>query len=351
MRWIGLRTLAVALCLFAARNAFGQAQGPSDTLAINGDSASNWQEDDTTVLQVQGHVTITTDDATMTADNAVIWIKTDPGAIVGEQMAEFALIGNAKIVHGQATRSNDELYITEQIRDQISFYGERIARDASDTDIYKQASALRPQAIGAFPTTAPVVTNTWLIEPPSTEPTTEPTSRPTTQPSPVYFEADKLEQTIGTDGKVAYILTGNVLITQNKISKKMANVTANDQNEADITDHIELRADHAVILTSLDSMKELTDTAQFKLAEDIAEGAYLEGDVRILQTPAAGPANPPENRLDCSRVYYEFSTERAYLTDAVIHTVEPKINLPIIIRADVVRQLSMGEYTLGSTRR
>ena len=34
----------------------------------------------------------------------------------------------------------------------------------------------------------------------------------------------------------------------------------------------------------------------------------------------------------------------AILTDAVIHTLEPKINIPIVIRAGVVRQLSQGEY-------
>src|SRR4051794_34294722 len=195
------------------------------------------------------------------------------------------------------------------------------------------------------PTPPPVVTNTWLIEPPSTEPTTQPTSRPTTQPSPIYFEAGKGEQTIGTDGKVAYVLTGDVLITQNKIIKAFETVPPNDQNEADISDHIELRANRAVIMTNLDNLRQLADTATFKLPEDIVEGVYMEGDVQISQTPAAqGAGAKPEGRLTCERVYYEFGTERAILTDAVIHTLEPKINIPVVIRAGVMRQLSMGEY-------
>src|SRR5438105_1784278 len=41
VRWIGLRIAVVALCLVCS-HAFGQAQGPSDTLAISGDNATNW---------------------------------------------------------------------------------------------------------------------------------------------------------------------------------------------------------------------------------------------------------------------------------------------------------------------
>jgi lipopolysaccharide export system protein LptA len=343
VRWIGLRIAVVALCLFCS-HAFGQAQGPSDTLAISGDNATNWIDGDTSIIQVQGHVTITTDDATLSADNAVIWIHPYPGAVIGEQLAEIALLGNAKIVHGQATRTNESLYATQEIRGRITFYGERIAHDSSDTDIYKQALSLRPQAPGA-PQPPPVITNTWLIEPPSTEPTSQPASRPTTQPSPVYFEAQKLEQTLSTEGKVSYVLTGGVLITQNRIIKAYENVIPTDQNMEDISDHIELRADRAVILTNLDNLRELADTSQFQLAEDIVQGAYLEGDVRIVQTPPrAQRKEKSENRLDCDRAYYEFATERAVLTDAVIHTVEPKLGIPIIVRAGLVRQLSNGEY-------
>ena len=87
------------------------------------------------------------------------------------------------------------------------------------------------------------------------------------------------------------------------------------------------------------------DTSQFQLAEDIVQGAYLEGDVRIVQTPPrAQRKEKSENRLDCERAYYEFATERAVLTDAVIHTVEPRLGIPIIVRAGMVRQLSNGEY-------
>ena len=101
MRWIGLRTLlVVALCLVST-HVFAQAQGPSDTLSINGDSATNWIDGDTSIIQVQGHVTITTDDATLTADNAVIWLSPYPGAVIirGQVPATLAQIASSQICY------------------------------------------------------------------------------------------------------------------------------------------------------------------------------------------------------------------------------------------------------------
>jgi lipopolysaccharide assembly outer membrane protein LptD (OstA) len=43
-------------------------------------------------------------------------------------------------------------------------------------------------------------------------------------------------------------------------------------------------------------------------------------------------------------VYYDFATDRAVLTQAVVHTVDPKSNVPVIIRAQMIRQLSEGEF-------
>ncbi len=340
----------VALIASAPR-ALAQAQSPSELLAISADNATTWVDNDTNIIQATGNVTITTDDATLSADNAVIWLSPMPNGLIGEQYAEVSLIGNAKIVHSQATRTNDSLYSTEVIRGRITLYGERAAHDSSDTDLYRQAYAMRPLPApsnsSGNPATAPApLPSTWLLEP-TTQATSQPTSRPTTQPSPIYFTAYKTVQTIGTDGKVAYILTGNVLITQHKANKALANMPATELNQTDITDHIEMRGERAVILTELNSLRELGQSNQFKLPADMVQGAYLEGDVQIVDTPGADPSAPAtksENRLECERVYYDFSTDRAVLTDAVLHTLEPKNNIPLVMRAQVIHQLSDGEY-------
>ena len=82
--------------------------------------------------------------------------------------------------------------------------------------------------------------------------------------------------------------------------------------------------------------------------EDAVTSAYLEGDVRIIHTPPAEKG--AEQRLTGNRVYYDFTTDRAVLTQAVVHSYDVKSNTPIIIRAEIIRQLSEGEFTAEQGR-
>ncbi len=43
-------------------------------------------------------------------------------------------------------------------------------------------------------------------------------------------------------------------------------------------------------------------------------------------------------------MYYDFLTDRAVLTNAVVHSIEPTTQLPVAVRARQIRQLSLGEY-------
>ncbi len=153
-----------------------------------------------------------------------------------------------------------------------------------------------------------------------------PTSRPA-EIIPVYFESKQLETTETGDGTVAAVLTGDVMLVQRRPNG----------------DTIELRSNRAVLFTPLKSLKELQQSDRVRQLQDAVSAAYLEGDVRIAFTPANPKAG--EQRLQAERVYYEFATDRAVLTDAVIHTLDPVKNIPMIVRARTVRQLAMGEYT------
>src|SRR5206468_8394112 len=107
-------------------------------------------------------------------------------------------------------------------------------------------------------------------------------------------------------------------------------------------DHLELRAQRAVVFTQLSSMRDLSNTAQMRQVQDAVYAAYLEGDVQIEQS--SGDEAKPSQELSAERVYYEFLTDRAMLTDVVIHSLEPRLQIPIIVRAETVRQFSSGEY-------
>ncbi len=99
-----------------------------------------------------------------------------------------------------------------------------------------------------------------------------------------------------------------------------------------------------MLFTPLKSLRDLRKTEQIKRIQDAVSGAYLEGDVRIRFTPSEKPGGQPaaEQRLEANRVYYEFATDRAILTDAVVHTIEPKANIPFTVRAKTVRTARPG---------
>jgi len=66
------------------------------------------------------------------------------------------------------------------------------------------------------------------------------------------------------------------------------------------------------------------------------ESAYLEGDVQVSQGL---------NAIRASRLYYDFLQDRALILDAVVRTMLVERNIPIIVRAAEIRQLSANEFS------
>ncbi|HRX84781.1 MAG TPA: LPS assembly protein LptD [Phycisphaerae bacterium] len=66
------------------------------------------------------------------------------------------------------------------------------------------------------------------------------------------------------------------------------------------------------------------------------EGVYLEGDIVLTSG---------DRMVRASRLYYDFAHDRALILDAVVRLFAPDRDLPIYIRAGMVRQLSAREFT------
>jgi lipopolysaccharide assembly outer membrane protein LptD (OstA) len=107
-------------------------------------------------------------------------------------------------------------------------------------------------------------------------------------------------------------------------------------------DYVELRAQQAVLFTTVTAPADLQAGASDPHIQDDIVAVYLQGDVQI-ETTSPDPTKP-EQRLSADQVYYEFATDRAILTNAVFHSMDVKRQVPIIIRADMLRQLSTGEF-------
>jgi len=328
--WI-VSCVAIVMAL-GATHCFGQvAQGDSenDNLLMKGETATTWVDGTTNVVMLDGPgVSIDLDRTHMTADRAVLWLTPMKGALLQERTAEIALVGNATIdQQGQVQRSGDRLFVTAVVRGVIRVTAtQRQVTNGQNSELYQAAKALKPLPANA---TGEEI-ETWAATPTTratTGPaTTQASTRPTRKPQPISISADHLDTTTAADGTVAMVVTGNVKIFQER-----------GQGES-----LEMQADRAVLFTPLHSLKEIDKNEKYQKVEEAVVAAYLEGDVRIVNSPGHGKS--ADQRMAANRVYYDFETDRAILTDAVLHTVEPLRKIPIVVRAQTIRQLSQGEY-------
>jgi lipopolysaccharide assembly outer membrane protein LptD (OstA) len=331
---VGLAGLGLIAVLLLASTLSAQRQPPSEKLVIAGKAAYTWSDKGPNggpnggrdVVQVEGPVTITLDRAVLTANDAVIWLTPEPNGAPGEQHADIALLGNAVVKQDTWTRSGPTMLVGQQVLSDVRIEaGQRVPRDMRDSALYKIALPLLEQA-RTQPVTLPPSS---AASRPSSRPTSGPATRrsATTAPSvPVHMEAGQTDIVDTEDGTIALVVWDGVKIFARQPTG----------------DTIELQARRAVLFTSMHSVKEATARDKSAKAKEKVTAVYLEGDARIeydSMKPGIG-----EQRLSGERIYYELGTDRAILLDAVVHTVDLKQNVPLIVRARVLRQLSKGEF-------
>jgi lipopolysaccharide assembly outer membrane protein LptD (OstA) len=335
--------------------AHAQYQPPSEKLLITAASASTRPDGDGSIIEADGNVTIELDRAKLSADSAVIWLPGDNGGKKSQQ-AQIVLIGHAGVAQKNLSRSGDELFVTADVTGVIRLTAQHRDAPAAPSDLYRKAQSLRDLAQAAAnpppvpapvpvppavaltqpshlpvtppvgPTTRPsqVATNVGERPVPTSRPATRPTTHPTT--APVEFEAGQMETVQTPQNRAAIVLSDGVLIFQQR-------------EKGDI---IEMRSQRAVLFTTAEHVKDISAKGRGRRMADDVESAYLEGDVRIIYTSAGYIKG--EQRLTADRVYYEFATDRAILTNAIVHTEDIKRQVPVIVRAKILRQVAQGEY-------
>jgi lipopolysaccharide assembly outer membrane protein LptD (OstA) len=317
--WLGM----LAVVLVWAACARGQYEAPAESMLMQARAAYTWGDEKTSIIMLEGPVSIELDKNKITAQNAVVWISQVPRTLIDLQRVEIALIGEAKLVQpNDITRSGGKLYIDARLRGPVRLLSDkRTGGDHSDSDLYKTAAAMRPQMIRGGE-----AMGRWVIE-------EEQPAGPTSQPAqrnkplePLHASFDNLHSVLTPQGKVAIILSGNVSLVQ----------------RARNGDLLELQADRVVVFTPYNDLREIQG-GEMKAIEEAVTGAYLEGDVRIVRTPKS--TKETEQRLTANRAYYDFTTDRAVLTEVVMQTMDAKSQIPITLRASIVRQLSQQEYT------
>lgn len=86
-----------------------------------------------------------------------------------------------------------------------------------------------------------------------------------------------------------------------------------------------------------------------KLSADDVLGVYLEGDVQVTVRTrpdvTSGAFQPDQYVLRGNRVYYDLKRNSAVLLDAVFWTYDQERGMPLYLRAGVLRQRSLREFT------
>lgn len=331
--------IVLGVLVMGAARGWGQVtpgDPTNDNLLMTAQKATTWVDGMSNVVMLQGPVKIDLDRTKMTADQAVIWLTPTKGSQLQDQEAQIALIGNISLnQQGQITQSGDRLFVRATVRGVIRVTAaSRVVGSADNSELYKAAKAMKPLARTA---TGEEI-DAWAPTP-TTGPATQPATQPTRPREPVVFSGNHIEtptKSDGTpatpDGLVAIVVEGNVKLLQRR-----------GESET-----IEMQADRVVLFTPLHSLKEINKDEKFQKIEQAIIAAYLEGDVRIVHTP--GKKKAADQRMSANRVYYDFETDRAILTDAVLHTVEPIRDIPLVIRARTIRQLSLNEFQADKVR-
>ena len=103
--WASL--LLILICPYPT--AFGQAQPPSQSFTVTAGSARAWQSGRWNVVLLSGPVSIETDETTMSADSAVIWLAPALEGVAESKEAQIALVTkyNTEVRWGRPINAKD----------------------------------------------------------------------------------------------------------------------------------------------------------------------------------------------------------------------------------------------------
>jgi hypothetical protein len=378
---------------------------PADSLVMTAGKVLLWDDGKTSVVELAGPVHIELAHTKMSAENAVVWITSGKS---DAQRVEIVLLGKAELKQQGILRLDHKLYVgPAEITGAIRLIGARITQRDDKSAMFTEAAELRDRqaATTQFATTKATTTQHTptqhsttqhsTTQPTTTQPATSrsvaiqdatppftpapsatqpagilpggvvpipglsqpnspgpvtaqaPQRFPTVQPAAtpakpgaiaarpgpppalkrIEFDVADSQRAVTSDGYIADVCTGGVTL---RYVDEKGNLT-------------EFVAQNMVLFTNLKAIKgagEGDDSKNFM--QDHIVSAYFEGDVEVYVTPVSATKN--ELRMRAEHVYYEFATDRALMTDVVFHTVDIQKNIPIFMRADKIRQMSVGEF-------
>ncbi len=353
-----VRPAAVVFVLLAVACAtFASDEYVHEDARISGKEIHGFVDAGENVSVVLGDFRLVVGKRVLTGRDAVVWVKQKKFRNTIRHDIVVYVEGDAKMVEPSGTSVEDRWMIVVIHQDgRLTAAGLVSNRPLKNFPLYRRAVDRRKGAASRAKDTSrtrpapPLVRTTSrpsptvkVTRPPVSESTTGVKSTVPTVVNPVSFRADKVSSRWigqGVHRRRVTILKGNVYLSQGDPSSGKG--------------HMSLRCQAAVIFTK--KIKAPPDPARTPYRpqpggfgpagagdqqKERIVGAYLEGDVIVTRG---------ERTMRGSRAYYDFTTDRATVLDVVFRTVQTQRNIPIYVRADEARALSVREIYFKNPR-
>lgn len=338
-------------------------------LNLKGDAIMVWHKGSEQRMLFTGHFSALLGYRVLQAEQAMVTLT--PTRDGGENSFDVAmyLSGKVQVQEGtspkSAVTSASELLITTRIAGSVKVAGGTpVAKSAEDDPIVKRGDVLRDELLSkptplpyiptiVFTDTENALQNGWIARGPgnriiagpaetalATGPevigeTSNPPPEanvavpPPPQPKARFFASADRKAYETVDNQTVLVASGSLYLTYTPATGGAP---------------IELRAQRAVLFLADDKTPRSSTENSEKLSERVL-GVYLEGDVTIdRNNPSKGGSPLSNETVRAERVFYDLTTNRAIMLDAVLSAQDPLKNIPMYMRASEIRMLAQGEY-------
>lgn len=331
-------------------------------LVLRADSISVWKPNDEQRALLSGHVIIDLGYRTMQADTAAVYLT--PGKEGGESTFDVAiyLVGNVRVQEtwrkGTSTiQTAPELLVTSRITQSVQIVGLPVSKAESDSPIVKRGEELRQELLTrpAPPVHIPHITTVdaeyalqagWIARGPNNRIVLGPGDAGLIKPGPgttgttavTAVKPKPRPQVFATGDRVEYKTMGNERVT-------IIHGAYLFRDTLDGKPPIEVRAQQMVLFSPPTNPSGTPTTAPAG-ATDLGvaravTGVYLEGDITLQSG---------NQTVRAEKLYYDFTSDRAIMLDAILSTVDELRNVPLYMKADEIRQIARGEYAAKSAK-
>jgi len=284
----------------------------------------------------------------MRADNAALWLEPSTATGFNQFHVNIFLTGNVMLYEGPGPmlKTASDLLVTTDVTGNIQIAGgEPVPLDLSNSPVVRRGENLmqlvanRPRGLPFIPTiqvqdTELALSTGWLARGPGNQ----------IIPSPSLFQQQHVTVSHNQNQPALILASANIIDRQ--FENNQGVIVARGQfflvrQTVNGKPPLELHANNAVLFSPPGGVQTTAPTGRMHSISQKVQGVYLEGDVSVTYG---------NETIRAEKVYYDFTTDRAIMLDAVFSTFDLKDQSPLYMRAAEIMQLTQGEFAAKSVK-